>query len=60
MAVGYDRERGRVVIFGGVIRGVAPFELVEDTWSFDGTEWTEQNDGPVAFVPLVGEAGFRD
>ena len=25
-----------------------------------GTEWVEQNDGPVAFVPLVGEGGFHD
>jgi protein-L-isoaspartate(D-aspartate) O-methyltransferase len=23
-----------------------------------GNEWIERNDGPVAFVPLVGEAGF--
>jgi protein-L-isoaspartate(D-aspartate) O-methyltransferase len=23
-----------------------------------GNEWTERNDGPVAFVPLVGEAGW--
>jgi protein-L-isoaspartate(D-aspartate) O-methyltransferase len=25
----------------------------------NGNEWTERNDGPVAFVPLIGEAGFR-
>jgi protein-L-isoaspartate O-methyltransferase len=24
----------------------------------DGNEWTERNDGPVAFVPLVGEGGW--
>jgi protein-L-isoaspartate(D-aspartate) O-methyltransferase len=24
----------------------------------NGNEWIERNDGPVAFVPLVGEAGF--
>ena len=24
----------------------------------NGNEWIEQNDGPVAFVPLVGEGGF--
>jgi protein-L-isoaspartate(D-aspartate) O-methyltransferase len=25
----------------------------------DGNDWTERNDGPVAFVPLIGEGGFR-
>ncbi len=25
-----------------------------------GAEWVERSDGPVAFVPLVGEAGFPD
>jgi protein-L-isoaspartate(D-aspartate) O-methyltransferase len=24
----------------------------------NGNEWTERNDGPVAFVPLVGEGGW--
>ena len=24
----------------------------------DGNDWIERNDGPVAFVPLVGEGGF--
>jgi protein-L-isoaspartate(D-aspartate) O-methyltransferase len=25
----------------------------------DGNDWVERNDGPVAFVPLVGEGGFN-
>jgi protein-L-isoaspartate(D-aspartate) O-methyltransferase len=25
-----------------------------------GGEWVESSDGPVVFVPLVGEAGFPD
>jgi protein-L-isoaspartate(D-aspartate) O-methyltransferase len=26
----------------------------------NGDEWRERNDGPVSFVPLIGEGGFRD
>jgi protein-L-isoaspartate O-methyltransferase len=25
-----------------------------------GDEWLETNDGPVMFVPLIGEQGFAD
>jgi N-acetylneuraminic acid mutarotase len=39
----YDAARGQVVLFGGnICQGASCFE-VNDTWTFDGTSWTEQH-----------------
>ena len=49
-----DRDGGRLVV------PVGPRdhqELIVVTRS--GDDWTERSDGPVAFVPLIGEGGFR-
>jgi hypothetical protein len=41
-AMGYDPRRDRVMLFGGVARkGDTDFEIVYDTWEFDGTTWTQ-------------------
>jgi len=36
----YDAARGVVVLFGGGVGG-APEGLLDDTWEYDGTTWTE-------------------
>lgn len=42
-----DTKRGRLVLFGGAL---ATEELAEDTWEFDGREWTavDEGTGPTA------------
>jgi hypothetical protein len=49
-AIGFDRERDRVVLFGGVtIDGDEGVVLLRDTWTWDGTAWTQAaGDGPTA------------
>ncbi len=42
-AMAFDRGRGRLVVFGGLSRGVT----FSDTWEWDGTLWTQRADaGP--------------
>ena len=47
-AMTYDSKRGRTLLFGGVVRDKqGAFVNFADTWSWDGNEWTEQQDaGP--------------
>ncbi|MFZ1022754.1 MAG: kelch repeat-containing protein, partial [Thermoplasmata archaeon] len=37
-AIAYDSETGEIVLFGGIIDGKT---LGQDTWTFNGTEWTQ-------------------
>ena len=37
----YDPIKGRMLIFGGGVRVVPPYNHLGDTWAFDGTNWTE-------------------
>jgi hypothetical protein len=38
----YDTARKRLVVFGGIHGGLyAPQTYLNDTWEFDGTDWTE-------------------
>jgi hypothetical protein len=39
-AMAYDRDRGRVVLYGGEVAAGAPD--LADTWEFDGTSWTRR------------------
>lgn len=39
-AMAYDTTRGRVVLFGGELQ-LNGAGLVQDTWEFDGTTWTQ-------------------
>ncbi len=39
-AMAYDSARGRVVLFGGTSFGLSD-RLLDDTWEWDGTSWTE-------------------
>jgi len=44
-AMAYDAARGRIVLFGGGLRG----QLLGDTWEWDGTVWSQRaSSGPVA------------
>jgi len=39
----YDEARGRVILYGGStpLDGGARFEFFDDTWAFDGSDWTQ-------------------
>ena len=39
-AMAYGSDRGRTVLFGGQITGA----FLNDTWEWDGTEWTQVAD----------------
>jgi hypothetical protein len=41
-AAAYDSRRGRIVSFGGRVRGTAV--VVADTWEWDGADWRSQSD----------------
>jgi uncharacterized protein (TIGR03437 family) len=38
----YDAAHGQVVLFGGIVDGENPYAL-NDTWTWDGGNWTQQN-----------------
>jgi hypothetical protein len=46
-ALAYDGSTGQVVVFGGQLLGStsAAGEVMGDTWTWDGTSWTEQEGG---------------
>jgi hypothetical protein len=54
----YDAKRGRTVLFGGGSKGGA----LGDTWTFDGTRWTElEAPGPTPrFSPAMAYDESRD
>src|SRR5437899_2147700 len=41
MGMAYDAAHGQVVLFGGVIPGFPP-TFLGDTWTWDGTHWTQR------------------
>lgn len=46
-ALAYDTVRQRVVLFGGYNGTISPPTYFDDTWEWDGTEWTQIADtGP--------------
>jgi hypothetical protein len=42
-SMAYDPAIGKVVLFGGVNSNGGEAEVFEDTWTYDGTTWTEQS-----------------
>jgi hypothetical protein len=46
-AIAYDRDRGRIVLFGGYRRVAGVTQRLGDTWEWDGDQWKEVAvDGP--------------
>jgi hypothetical protein len=46
-AIAYDRDRGRIVLFGGYRRIAGITQRLGDTWEWDGERWSEMAlDGP--------------
>jgi hypothetical protein len=44
----YDPDIGKMIIFGGIggsVDGISGLEIFGDTWSWDGTNWTEISTG---------------
>jgi uncharacterized repeat protein (TIGR01451 family) len=41
-AIEYDPARGQVVLFGGTILSPQTISFANDTWVWDGTNWTEE------------------
>jgi hypothetical protein len=50
-AMAYDAATGTVVLFGGYLKGVYP---IGDTWTWDGTTWTEQSVAVHPNAPACG------
>lgn len=47
-AMAYDPERQVVILYGGLIEDPAEGKERGDTWTWDGTDWTEVDHGPGA------------
>jgi hypothetical protein len=57
-AVTYDSNRKRVVVFGGIAGKNTNFTFLNDTWEWDGDDWTQIADtGP---APRAGHAMTYD
>ncbi len=41
-AMAYDSVRGRAVLFGGISGNYPAFTVYNDTWEWDGTQWSQQ------------------
>jgi hypothetical protein len=55
-SMAYDRDRGRVVLFGGFnyMADGKTIQSLSDTWEFDGTDWTRVAEtGPAALKPVL-------
>jgi hypothetical protein len=52
-ALAYDGSTGQVVLFGGDLLGstAAAGEVLGDTWTWDGSTWTEQASGAATPAP---------
>lgn len=61
----YDRDRDRIVLFGGAhtvvaTNGTSTVTNYYDTWEFDGTSWTKVADnGPQVIRPLLSYDELR-
>ncbi|HET9590235.1 MAG TPA: kelch repeat-containing protein [Anaerolineales bacterium] len=54
----YDTERNKAVLFGGTIETSAGnWTKVDDTWEWDGREWTQLALGPQAIAPPARSGG---
>jgi N-acetyl-anhydromuramyl-L-alanine amidase AmpD len=42
-AMVYDEARGEVVVFGGYPMGALPNLIANDTWVWNGSDWTQRN-----------------
>jgi endo-1,4-beta-xylanase len=54
-SMAYDSAHGYVVLFGGCTTGACS-SFLGDTWTWDGTKWTQQN--PTLSPPARGGAGL--
>jgi hypothetical protein len=62
--IAYDRVRNNVVLFGGLATPAGSSGLLSDTWTWDGSDWTEQlpavsplpRIAPLIFDATLGEA----
>lgn len=52
-AISYDLRRGVVVMFGGVDSGAFPGSINNETWEWDGVDWTLRTP-PVSPAPRFG------
>jgi hypothetical protein len=55
-AIAYDRVRDRVIIYGGNVLAAdeVSFTNLDDTWEFDGQQWTRtSSDGPDVVKPIM-------
>jgi len=55
-ALAYDSKRQRVILFGGVGGGTSSLTFLNDTWEWDGSDWTQVADtgpGPRAGHSMV-------
>lgn len=55
-AMAYDRARDKVILYGGNVlaEDEESFELQDDTWEFDGEQWTRVATGPKVAKPVMG------
>ena len=58
-SIAYDEARQVVVLFGGITCGDLACTAVNDTWTWDGTTWTEQHPA-LAPPPRYGHAMAYD
>ena len=56
----WDGVRGVVVLFGGENNGPATPDYLDDTWEFDGTDWTQRTDLAVSPDPRSQHAMAYD
>ncbi len=59
MAMAYDTDRKRIVMFGGVRSTLAGAIMLADTWEWDGLQWISVTT-PVAPSPRVGSGMTYD
>lgn len=50
-SMAFDSDLGVVVLFGGFTGGVQNGGFLNDTWTWDGTNWTQQPQQPIFAAP---------
>lgn len=56
----YDPVKKRILVFGGGVRPVYPYEHRNDLWAFDGVDWTELTPAEPLPGPRRFSAGALD